>query len=76
MNCKKWSVICVVLLCLSVLSAMALPAAATSTQPATEPTTEPAQPNSAAVALVLILGAVLLAITWAMVIWLMRRVMR
>lgn len=77
MNWKKWTSLCVALVvCLAVLSTMALPAAATETQPATEPTGEAAEPDLSALGPVLGLGAVLLIITWAMVIWLMRRVTR
>ena len=77
MNWKQWSMLCVVLLiCISALAGMALPVAATATQPATEPTTEAGEPDLAAMGLVLGIGAVLLIITWAMVIWLMRRFVR
>lgn len=76
-NWKNASLLGLTLLfCLAVLSMMALPAVATSTQPATEPTTETAEPDISVLGPVLGLGTVLLVLTWAMVIWLMGRVAR
>lgn len=73
MNWKMTSILALVLLfCLASFVMMALPAAAASTESATEPTTEPAEPDLSAMGPALAVGTVLLVVTWAMVIWLLR----
>ena len=75
MNWKKW---CCLAMALSLIFVAVLPigAAATTTEPApTEPVAEPAPLPGFVVAIVVVLGLVVLVITWGMVIWLMRRVL-
>ena len=76
MNWRKWSRLCVLgMMILAVMATLPFCAEAASTEPtATEPATEPAEPNPAALGPILLIGTVLLVITWAGVIWLLRRV--
>lgn len=74
MNWKKW---CCLAMVLSLILAAVLPvgAAATSTEPApSEPSAEPTPSVGLLVVLMLVLGLVVLVITWAAVIWLIRKV--
>ena len=75
MNWKKW---CCLAMALSLIFVVVLPigAAATTNEPApTEPVAESAPLPGFVVAIVVVLGLVVLVITWGMVIWLMRRVL-
>lgn len=75
MNWKKW---CCLAMVLSLVFVAVLPigALATSTEPTpTEPSAEPALPAGPVVAIMLVLGLVILVATWAIAIWLMRKVL-
>lgn len=75
MNWKKWSCLALALAFVFV-TVLPVGAAATATEPApTEPSTEPAMPSGPVVALMLLLGLVILVMTWVVAIWLMRKVL-